>query len=211
MKNKIKEKEIPKKYFDIWGNVLKGCLLSGVWGPPSFTKKEYTSADLSFLDKVSFVYIQPHAFQCFENLSRIRLPHTTSFFGYMAFAKTKLVSKTGNYKAFEIEEDGRLFCSPTGKRKHYYKVGRKSIVRGDIELCENGIHYCTNLFDNFNYYAGEYGKDFVIAECEVSKENIGGEDCEDVGVTDSKRCARWIIPTRVLSREEVISILNGEE
>lgn len=81
-------------------------------------------------------------------------------------------------------------------------MGKKNYCKGPLELCGNGIHYCTNIFDIFYYYYGEYGKDFVIGICDVSDENVGGND-------DSKRCARWVIPNRILTREEVINIMNG--
>ncbi len=111
----------------------------------------------------------------------------------------KLV-KNGVYKAFCPTESGKLKCL-----NKEYRVGKKSYVRGRLEICRNGIHYCTNLFDIFIYYHGYYGVDFVIAECEVSDENISD------GI-DSKHCARWIIPKHILTVEELIKQLDeGEE
>lgn len=112
------------------------------------------------------------------------------------YATHELKSIENNYKAFRLTEDGLLKC-----RNKYYKVGKKSRVRGKLTLCENGIHYCTNLLDIFHHYFGRYGKDFIIGECEVSKETQHSVD-------DSKRCARWIIPKRLLTAEEVAQLIN---
>ena len=49
-----------------------------------------------------------------------------------------------------------------------YELGRKETAE-NIKLCKSGFHYCTNLFDIFNYYSGEYDKDFIICEVEVDK------------------------------------------
>lgn len=131
-------------------------------------------------------------------LTSITLPDSITIFGEGLFHQTGLRSTCKNYKAFQITETGKLVC-----RKKYYAVGKKASVKGELKLCASGIHYCTNLFEIFNYYAGEYDKDFVIAECEVSKEK---KCSKKKGI--SKKCARWIIPQRILTREEVIKILN---
>ena len=123
----------------------------------------------------------------------------TSIGKYVFYNCTGLASKKANYKAFSITKTGKLECL-----SKIYTVGKKSMVRGKLILCHNGIHYCTNIFDIFSYYHGEYGKDFVIGLCEVSEKNIG----DKIG---SKRCARWVKPAKILSREEVIRIMNGEE
>ena len=128
------------------------------------------------------------------------IPESVTSIGWGAFANcTSLRSAPAAYKAFFVN-DGEIFA----RQNHtYYKVGQKSFALGKLKLCENGLHYCTNIFDIFNYYSGEYGKDFVIALCDVSEENVGHG-------SDSKRCARWIIPQKILTREEVIAIMNGE-
>ena len=112
---------------------------------------------------------------------------------------TDLKSKVANYKGFKITSSGKLKCIDK-----IYKEGHRSFVKGELKLCENGIHYCTNLFEIFNYYYGEIDKNIAIYECDVSDENIGEEGT-------SKRCARWIVPKRRLYREDVIRILNGGE
>ena len=34
-----------------------------------------------------------------------------------------------------------------------YKLGKSHHVDGEIELCENGSHFCENLIDVFDYYS----------------------------------------------------------
>lgn len=143
--------------------------------------------------------IENCAFSRCTDLTSITVGNGVISIGRCAFSVTRLTSKPDNYKAFLLTVTGKLLC-----RDKTYAVGKKSVVEGELKLCKNGIHYCTNIFDIFNYYSGGYGEDFVIGLCEVSDENIGGS-------SDSKRCARWVKPTRILSREEVIKIMNGEE
>lgn len=106
---------------------------------------------------------------------------------------------TGNYKAFIFDTNQNLMACHNQKK---YYLGHKSFAQGKLKCCENGLHYCTNPFDIFNYYYGDYEKDFVIALCDVSPENVGHKD-------DSKRCARWVRPTHILTREELIALLNN--
>lgn len=173
----------------------------------------------SFVIPDGVTSIGNHAFSCCTCLTEVTIPDSIMDIGYAAFYGcrglktitigsgvtnisgqtfhgTPLKSANKNYKAFWLCSDGSLVCI-----KKKYRLGKRSFVKGGLRICENGIHYCTNLFEIFDYYGGEYDKDFVIAECEVSKEQKGERD-------SSKRCARWIIPQRILAREEVIQILN---
>lgn len=146
----------------------------------------------------SVVSIGGSAFSSCTNLTSITIPDSVTSIGLHAFYDCiGLTSASHNYKAFLINEAGNLQC-----RNKRFRMSKKNYCRGPLELCENGIHYCTNIFDIFNYYYGEYDTDFVIGICDVSDENVGGRD-------DSKRCARWVIPNRILTREEVINIMNG--
>ena len=139
------------------------------------------------------------AFWGCSSLRDVTIPNGLIGIGDSAFYYCiNLKSPENKYKAFSIV-NGKLKC-----RNKTYAVDKKSMCRGSLSLCENGIHYCTNIFDIFNYYSGEYGKYFVIGICDVSDKNIGGND-------DSKRCARWVIPNRILTREEVINIMNGKD
>ena len=146
------------------------------------------------------VGIADNAFSGCKGLTSVTIPNSVTSMGERAFSGcTKLKTKSANFKAFEITPSGKLKClDKTYKERH------KSFAKGDLKLCKNGIHYCTNLFENFNYYCGELDKDIAIYECDVSDENIGEEGT-------SKRCARWIIPRKRLYREDVIRILNGGE
>ena len=149
----------------------------------------------------SVTSIGEYAFYGCDGLTSVTVPASVKSIGWGVFwGCPNLTSVRENYKAFAVTERGRLLC-----RNKIYIIGEKSTVEGELKICKNGIHYCTNIFDIFNYYSGEYGEDFVIGLCEVSDENIGGS------IDYYKRCARWVKPTRILSREEVIRIMNGEE
>ena len=139
-----------------------------------------------------------YAFEDCTSLTSITIPDSVTSIGMSAFYNcTGLKSKVANYKAFKITSFGNLKCC-----NKIYKEGHRSFVKGELELCKNGIHYCTNLFEIFNHYWGELDKDIAIYECDVSDENVGKED-------SSTRCTRWIIPRKRLYREDVIRILNG--
>ena len=142
-------------------------------------------------------YIGSSAFYGCKKLTSIAIPDSVTYIGSSAFGCTALTSERANYKAFHLTRKGELMC-----RDKIYTTGKESMVRGELKLCEKGIHYCTNLFDIFKYYCGEYDRMFVIGICEVSNENIGGRG-------DSKRCARWVKPTKILTREEIIKLLNN--
>lgn len=144
--------------------------------------------------------IKGGAFFSCTKLASVTIPNSVTSIGQYAFyGCSGLSSQKANYKAFNLTKSGKLRCL-----NKTYAIGKQSFVKGKLELCENGIHYCTNLFDIFNYYYGEYGKDFVIGVCEVSDEKI-----KEYGT--SKHCARWVVPTKILTKEEVFRIMNGED
>lgn len=135
--------------------------------------------------------------RCYD-LDRIRFGSGLKYFGTDCFRYAAVESKPGIYKAFALTEFGELRCRDT-----YYEIGKRTSVRGKLQMCSNGIHYCTNIFEIFNYYYGFYGEEFVIAECEASEEK---QSAHPYG---TKYCARWIIPKKILSREELIELMNG--
>lgn len=53
-----------------------------------------------------------------------------------------------------------------------YDVGKTYHVDGEIELCQNGLHFCKNLVDVFNFYPKFDGNRFFEVETR-------GQVCED--------------------------------
>lgn len=137
-------------------------------------------------------------FNCFRLHNLLKIPSTVTYFGKGAFHSISAKSPLKNYKAFTITKTGKYKCLDKE-----YQIGKKAFVKGDLTMCQNGLHFCTDLFELFDYYDGTYGKDFVVAEVETFGEVLTSNS--------SKCCARGIIPKRILSREEVIKLLNREE
>lgn len=48
-----------------------------------------------------------------------------------------------------------------------YEVGKTYHVDGKIELCKNGLHFCQNLGDVFDFYPNKYGNRFFEVESNV--------------------------------------------
>lgn len=139
------------------------------------------------------------AFSGCNELKNITIGNALRIIGNSVFEHcNNLKSKVANYKAFDISS-GKLKCLD-----EIYREGVKSSVKGELKLCNNGIHYCTNLFEVFNFYRGELDRDIAIYECDVSNENIGLN-------YSSKRCAMWLVPKKRLYRKDIIRILNGGE
>lgn len=107
----------------------------------------------------------------------------------------RLTSKKANYKAFLIK-NGQLYC-----HNEKYREDVENSVRGTLVLCNNGIHYCTNLFEIFNYYYGEIDKDIAIYEIEVGDKVLKND-------RDSKCCTNSCILKKRLYREDIMRVLN---
>ena len=87
-------------------------------------------------------------------------------------------------------------------RDYLFKENEWSEEIDKITPCESGYHYCTNLFEIFNYYSGALDKDIAIYICEV------GDKIEKID--DSSKCVtNKIKPIKRLGREDIIRILNG--
>lgn len=130
------------------------------------------------------------------NLQEISIPHSIQKMDAGAFNECyNLESKPGLYKAFKPD----MTC-----KNYQYEIGKTSKYKGDVKIYESGFHYVTNMFDLFNYYSGEYGKDFIICEVEVGK--ISKERANN-----SKRVCKKLTPIKKLEFDEVIDILNNVE
>lgn len=197
---------IPNSVMSIGREAFSGCSgLTSVTIGNGVTSIEYnTLAYCSSLTSItipdSVTSIGCMVFEGCCGLTSVTIGNGVTSIGHNAFSACEgLKSKVANYKAFKITPSGKLKC-----RNKIYREGYKSYTKGDLKICKNGIHYCTNLFEVFRYYWGKLDEDIAIYECDVSDENIGEEGT-------SKRCARWIIPRKRLYREDVIRILNGGE
>ena len=134
------------------------------------------------------------AFLNCTSLESITIPGSVTSIGNFSFDNcTSLKSEKKIYKAFKPD----LSC-----RDYQYEIGKWSDEIDYITICNKGYHYCTNLFDIFNYYYGEYGKDYIICECEVGNKVLTHNE-------DSKCCTNKIKPIRKLELNEVLNILNG--
>ena len=145
----------------------------------------------------SVTSIGSYAFSWCTGLTSVVIPDSVTSIGEKAFVCCALTSKQTNYKAFQ-GKNGKLRC-----RRKTYSEGKKHYVRGTLKMCENGIHYCTNLFEIFNYYHGELDKDIAIYEIEVGSKILTSDS--------SKCCTNSCVLKRRLHREDIIKILNGKE
>ena len=136
------------------------------------------------------------AFSNCSGLTSITIPDSVTSIEWYAFACCALTSKQANYKAFRIINE-KFRCI-----RKTYSEGKRHYVRGALKICENGIHYCTNLFEIFNYYSGVIDKDIAIYEIAVG----------DIVLTSdsSKCCTNSCVLKKRLYHDDIIKILNGE-
>lgn len=139
------------------------------------------------------------AFYGCSNLKNITIGNGVTSIGDGAFGDCrKLKSKFKAFKAFSLTPSGKFKC-----RDKIYEPGKLHSVRGKLRLCSNGIHYCTNLFETFDYYSGEIDKNIAIFEIEPGKEILAS--------STSKYCTNSCKLIKRLYREDIIKILNGKE
>jgi len=143
----------------------------------------------------SVVDLYGRAFKDCTKLSTIKVSKNLERIGFDCFGNTQLKSKPAIYKAFNITERG-LVC-----RDYLFKENEWSEEIDEIMPCERGYHYCTNLFEIFNYYFGALDKDIAIYICEVGDKIIK--------TSTSKCVTNKIKPIKRLGREDIIRILNG--
>lgn len=171
-------------------NEIDGKPVTGIsaWG---FADSEMYSIKIP--DSVIDLY--GRAFRNCTKLSTIKVSKNLEYIGFDCFSNTRLKSKPAIYKAFDITEQG-LVC-----RDYLFKENEWSEEVNRIIPCENGYHYCTNLFEIFNYYSGALDKDIAIYICETG---------DKIVKTSSSKCVTNKIKlVRRLSREDIIRILNG--
>lgn len=144
----------------------------------------------------SVIDLYGRAFKNCTKLSTIKVSKNLEYIGFDCFSNTRLKSKPAIYKAFDITEQG-LVC-----RDYLFKENEWSEEINKIIPCRSGYHYCTNLFEIFNYYSGALDKDIAIYICEV------GDKIEKID-DSSKYVTNKIKPIKRLGREDIIRILNG--
>lgn len=139
-----------------------------------------------------------YAFYRCNNLTNVTIGNGVTCIGCCAFYNClNLKSPLANYKAFVLS-DGKISC-----RDYEFHENKWSDEIKNIELCEKGYRYCTNLFEIFNYYYGTLDKDIAIYLCDVG-DNV-------IQSNTSKCVTNKIKPVKRLYREDVIRILNGKE
>ena len=66
-------------------------------------------------------------------------------------------------------------------RGFQYELGKAAEVKGDIKLCENGLHACEMPLDVLGYYAPGDGSRYFEAELEDVSEENRSDDTKRVG------------------------------
>ena len=66
-------------------------------------------------------------------------------------------------------------------RGFQYELGKASEVKGDIELCKNGLHACEMPLDVLGYYAPGDGSRYFEAELEDVSDEKRRDDTKRVG------------------------------
>ena len=103
-----------------------------------------------------------------------------------------MTEKVHGFKVFQPD----WTCSPSGGFKQYSCPGRFQ-QDGDLDMCGNGMHFCLNLADCFNYYS--FNPDNKVAEVIAHGEVIQGDD---------KCCTNDLEVVREISWQEVLTLVN---
>lgn len=146
----------------------------------------------------SVTEIGTFAFYGCNSLTSITISNGVTRIGRYAFCNTFLKTQKANYKAFVLTKEEKMKC-----KNYIFEINEWSEEINEIEPSERGYHYCTNLFEIFNYYSGELDREIALYICEVG---------DKVVTTDLSKCVTdKIKPVKRLSRADVIRILNGQE
>lgn len=157
----------------------------------------YTGTDTALTLPQGITEINQYAFSGRSDITSITLPDSVTNIGEYAFSWcTNLNTQIKSYKAFNITANGNFRCL-----NKTYNPEKLNYVKGVIKLCNNGIHYCTNLFEIFDYYSGEIDKDIAIFEIEPGNKILKSET--------SKCCTNSCKLIKRLYKEDIIKILNG--
>ena len=106
----------------------------------------------------------------------------------------ELKIKRIGYKGFDVNDKGELYC-----RDMVFRVGEIVGVKGELEICKNGIHFCWNINDINEYYTL---KDHVICEVEPLGDIVASDD-------GKKCCTNLIKIVKMLTAEEVLRLSNS--
>ena len=201
----LTEVEIPNSVTSIGDFTFYGCRnLTNIEIPNSVTSigesAFYGCTNLTEVEiPNSVTSIGDFTFYGCRNLTNIEIPNSVTSIGECAFyGCTRLTSKNANYKAFSISNKRfmKLMC-----RDYFFQENEWSEEINKIIPCKKGYHYCTNLFEVFNYYSGLLNEDIAIYICEVG---------DKVVQTNTSKCVtNKIKPVKRLYRDDIVKILNG--
>ena len=177
--------------------------LTSVTIPDSVTSiGNHTFEDCSSLTSItipdSVTSIGDCVFSGCSSLTSVMIPDSVTSIEDYAFSHcNNLISKQTNYKAFNIDNNNIMCMDYTFKQNEWTEE------ISEIELCKKGYHFCTNLFEIFNYYSGRLDRDIAIYECEVGDKVIHEKD-------SSKCVTNKIKPVKRLYQKDIVRILTRE-
>jgi hypothetical protein len=104
---------------------------------------------------------------------------------------------TIQYKAFNVDSDGQLYCEPAGGQRYNYTVRITHVINEQVYVGSRGFHSCVNLADCLHYYP-------LYVNTRYARVRIGGTVKTYRNVTVSSK----ITIIDVLSYEELYSLLG---
>ena len=82
--------------------------------------------------------------------------------------------KKYGYKGFNIKTDGTIYCAPN-RGYQEYKINEIVEINGELELCKNGIHFCWNLNDVYDFYNFNHDN-IIVGKVEILGKTINDEN-----------------------------------